>query len=138
MRRRRLAQAIDPWAGWVDALSTLLMVFIFLLVTFSLSQIVLSHLLSGRNDALARLQTQVDELADLLALERQANADLRLNAAQLSAELQRSVAARDDAATELAAILAERDRLARDLEESTVARAALDEPVVMGEKTLAQ
>jgi chemotaxis protein MotB len=136
MRRRRQTQAIDPWAGWVDALSTLLMVFIFLLVAFSLSQMVLSHLLSGRNEALARLQAQVDELADLLALERQANADLRLNAAQLSAELQRSVAANDDAAARLAAILAERDKLAIELEDQTSARAALEERIATDAEAL--
>ncbi|MGH6720176.1 MAG: peptidoglycan -binding protein [Alphaproteobacteria bacterium] len=135
-RARRTGRAIDPWPGWVDALSTLLMVFIFLLVAFSLAQTVLTHLLSGRDDALAQLQSQVDELADLLSLERQANADLRLNAAQLSAELQRSVAARDDAAARLAAILAERDELQGDLAASEEARAALDQEVSAGEDAL--
>lgn len=135
-RARRVGRAIDPWPGWVDALSTLLMVFIFLLVVFSLSQMVLSYLLSGRDDALANLQSQVDELADLLSLERLANADLRLNSAQLSAELQRSIEARDDAAARLSAILAERDELAGDLAVAEEARATLEQDVRAGEETL--
>lgn len=136
LRGRRAARAIDPWAGWVDALSTLLLVFIFLLVAFSLAQTVLTHALSGRDQALARLQSQIDELADLLALERQANADLRLNAAQLSAELQRSVEARDDAAAQLSAVLAERDRALRDAADAAAVRDALDEEVKIGEDAL--
>jgi chemotaxis protein MotB len=136
LRGRRAVRSIDPWAGWVDALSTLLLVFIFLLVAFSLAQTVLTHALSGRDQALARLQSQIDELADLLALERQANADLRLNAAQLSAELQRSVEARDDAAAQLSAVLAERDRAQRDAADAAAARDALDEEVKVGEDAL--
>ncbi|MSP83000.1 MAG: peptidoglycan -binding protein [Alphaproteobacteria bacterium] len=115
LRGRRSAYTIDPWAGWVDALSTLLIVFIFLLVVFSLAQISLTQILSGRNEALAELQSQVDELADLLALDRQANADLRLNVAQLSSELQRSVATRDDLSAQLSAAITARETAVEEL-----------------------
>ena len=43
-----------------------------------------------------KLENQVSELADLLALERKSSEELRLDVAQLSGELQSSVAARDD------------------------------------------
>ncbi len=135
-RGRRPVLAIDPWAGWVDALSTLLMVFIFLLVVFSIAQISLTHVLSGRNEALVKLQTQVNELAELLSLGRQANADLRLNAAQLSTELQRSVAARDDLATRLSAAIAERDRVSADLADARANLDALDREVAITEGEL--
>ena len=115
LRGRRSAYTIDPWAGWVDALSTLLIVFIFLLVVFSLAQISLTQILSGRNEALAELQSQVDELADLLALDRQANANLRLNVAQLSSELQRSVATRDDLSAQLSAAITARETAVEEL-----------------------
>ncbi|MGH6661815.1 MAG: peptidoglycan -binding protein, partial [Rhodospirillales bacterium] len=54
--------------------------------------------------ALARLQNQVNELADLLSLERRASDDLRKNISQLSQELQISVALRDDLKTTVAAL----------------------------------
>ncbi len=96
MARVRSQRSADIWPGFVDALSTLLLVIIFLLVVFVLAQFFLSHALSGRDAALERLNQQVSELADLLSLERQANADLRLNVAQLSASLQESTVARDE------------------------------------------
>jgi chemotaxis protein MotB len=138
LRGRRGGYAVDPWAGWVDALSTLLIVFIFLVVVFSIAQISLTHVLSGRNEALIKLQAQVDELADLLSLERQANADLRLNVAQLSSELQRSVAARDDLSARLSAALAERDRLSADIDQARADLARREEELTTteGELTL--
>ena len=91
----------DIWPGFVDALATLLLVIIFLLVVFVLAQILLNQAISGKDEALDRLSRQVSELSDLLDLERQANADLRLNIAQLSLSLQETVAARDDLSAQL-------------------------------------
>ena len=92
---RRNQHRADIWPGFVDALATLLMVIIFLLMIFVIAQFFLNDALSGRDEALDRLRGQVTELADLLNLERQANTDLRVNIAQLSDELQASVATRD-------------------------------------------
>ncbi len=110
-RARRSPQTDLIWPGFVDALSTLLMVIIFLLVVFMLAQYFLSVTLSGRDEALDRLSRQVSELASLLSLERQANADLRLDIAQLSAELQTSTAIRDSLSSQLATAVSERDTL---------------------------
>lgn len=93
--RRSRRRSVDIWPGFVDALSTLLMVIIFVLMVFMLGQFYMGQALSGRNEALDRLNRQVNELADLLALERRANADLRSSVAQLSAELQSSLAERE-------------------------------------------
>ncbi|PCH80977.1 MAG: hypothetical protein COC02_06900 [Rhodospirillaceae bacterium] len=87
------------WPGFVDALATLLMVIIFLLMIFVLAQFFLGQALSGRDQALVKLQSQVSELAELLSLERRNADDLRNNFAQLSGELQISVALRDDMKT---------------------------------------
>jgi chemotaxis protein MotB len=111
IRARRHQRSADIWPGFVDALSTLLMVIIFLLVVFMLAQFFLSVALSRSDDALNRLSLQVAELADLLSLERQANAGLRLDIAQLSAELQSSLVTRDQLSTELADVTGERDML---------------------------
>ena len=87
------------WPGFVDALATLLMVIIFLLMIFVLAQFFLGQALSGRDQALVKLQSQISELAELLSLERRNADDLRNNIAQLSGELQISVALRDDMKT---------------------------------------
>jgi chemotaxis protein MotB len=80
--------SIDIWPGFVDALSQLLMVIIFILLVFTAGQFYLSAALSGREQALHKLEQQVDALANLLSLERNTNADLRQGAAQLKAQLQ--------------------------------------------------
>lgn len=104
LSRRHRRGHVDIWPGFVDALSTLLMVVIFVLMVFMLAQFYMGQALSGRNEALDRLNRQVNELADLLALERNANADLRSSVAQLSAELQGSLAERERLAGQAANI----------------------------------
>ena len=98
---RRRQRDTNIWPGFVDALATLLMVVMFLLMVFVLAQFFLGQALSGRDQALSRLQNQVSELAELLSLERRNTDDLRKNFAQLSEELQISVALRDDLKTSL-------------------------------------
>ncbi len=111
--RRRSVDVV--WPGYVDVLSTLLMVVIFVLMVFVIAQVFLSRALSGRDEALARLNQQVAELADLLALERTQSGGMRLNIAELSAELQSSTAARDDLQQRLTVVLGERNSLAASL-----------------------
>ena len=94
--RSRARSATNTWPGFVDALAGLLLAFIFLLVVFVLYQFFLRDLLSDQDAALDRLNREIAELGDLLSLERQASADLRLDMAQLSASLQSSTAARDE------------------------------------------
>ena len=93
---RRAQRSTNIWPGFVDALATLLLVLMFLVMVFVLAQFFLNEALSGRDAALQKLESQVSELADLLGLERAQGAELRLNIAQLSEELQASVALRDD------------------------------------------
>ena len=92
---RRRQSAINYWPGFVDALAALLVVVVFLIMVFALAQFFLSDALSGRDDALSKLNRQVDELARMLDLERSANTELRLSVSQLSAQLQSSIADRD-------------------------------------------
>lgn len=92
---RRRQSAINYWPGFVDALAALLVVVVFLIMVFALAQFFLSEALSGRDDALSKLNRQVDELARMLDLERSANTELRLSVSQLSAQLQSSISDRD-------------------------------------------
>ncbi|OHC76549.1 MAG: hypothetical protein A3G18_13355 [Rhodospirillales bacterium RIFCSPLOWO2_12_FULL_58_28] len=93
---RRSPRATNIWPGFVDALSTLLMVIIFLLMIFVLAQFFLGQAIASRDQALKRLEGQISELAGLLAMERKNADDLRLNVTQLSDELQASVIKRDE------------------------------------------
>ncbi|RVT95360.1 peptidoglycan -binding protein [Rhodovarius crocodyli] len=99
---RRGDHGINPWPGYVDALSTLLMVIIFVLLVFVLAQGFLSVALSSRDQALERLNRQVAELADLLALERGQGQELRGLLTRSETRLREAEAARDNFSSLLA------------------------------------
>ncbi|MBT4769639.1 MAG: OmpA family protein, partial [Rhodospirillaceae bacterium] len=103
---RRSRQGVNIWPGFVDALAALLMVVIFLLMVFMLSQFYLRETLSGRDKALENLHIEISELAEFLSLEQQANADLRLNLEQLSSELQSSVSESDQMSSKIGELTA--------------------------------
>ncbi len=113
-RRPSNNDSLNAWPGYVDALSTLLMVIIFVLLVFVLAQAFLSVALSGRDQALDRLNRQMAELSDMLALERGRTTELRLSLAQVNRDLQAAGTARDEVAQQLAALQAERDKLTSD------------------------
>jgi chemotaxis protein MotB len=104
-------RSINIWPGFVDALATLLLVVIFVLMVFMIAQYFLTVALSGRDLALQQLREEVSSLASLLSLERADNAELRINVAQLSAELQTSIEARDALSNQLATLSDERESL---------------------------
>lgn len=85
-RSRRRVEA-NYWPGFVDALSSLLLVIIFMLSLFMLTQFFLGQELEGRDTALARLNSQIAELTDLLQLERANSDDLTTQIATLTATL---------------------------------------------------
>jgi chemotaxis protein MotB len=70
LSRGRRYEPVNYWPGFVDALSTMLLVIIFLLSVFMLAQFFLSREVTGKDEALARLNRQIEELTNLLALER--------------------------------------------------------------------
>jgi len=93
--------SIDIWPGFVDALAQLLMVIIFILLVFTVGQFYLGAALSGRDQALQKLQQQVDELANLLALEQRTTEDLRSGTVELSSQLKSVLVERDQLAGQL-------------------------------------
>ncbi len=95
MALRARVRSDNTWPGFVDALSTLLLAIIFLLVVFVLSHFVLNQALTGRDQELSRLNRQIAELSELLALEQEATSGMRTTVSQLSASLQESTRARD-------------------------------------------
>jgi chemotaxis protein MotB len=120
--RGRTHRGDNIWPGFVDALATLLLVIIFVLAVFMIMFFFLSQALSGQDEALERLNRQLVEIAELLALERQSSEELRLNITQLSASLQDSTS--------------ERDQLALTLEETTSKLAAAEQLVTADRQTI--
>ncbi len=128
-RRSRASDELNPWPGYVDALSTLLMVIIFVLLVFVLAQAFLSVALTSRDRALDRLNRQVAELSDMLSLERGRGMELQASVAGLGRDVVAATGARDalsadqarlrDDATRLLTerngLLAERDQFAARL-----------------------
>lgn len=114
LRRRGASDELNPWPGYVDALSTLVMVIIFVLLVFVLAQAFLSVALTGRDLALDRLNRQMAELTDILSLERGRAGELQLSVAQLGRDLTAANAARDELARSLAAAREEGGRVALD------------------------
>lgn len=102
--RRRRGGGLDAWPGYVDALSVLLMVIVFVLLVFVSAQGFLSASLSGRERALDRLNRQVAELTEILALERGQSGELRQSLAQLTRDLAVASQSRQDLARQLAAL----------------------------------
>ncbi|MCB1386795.1 MAG: peptidoglycan -binding protein [Nitratireductor sp.] len=86
-RNRRRDRGVDYWPGFVDALSTLLLAIIFLLSVFVLAQFLLSQEISGKDAVLNRLNQQINQLTDLLALEKGNRQDLEDSLANLQASL---------------------------------------------------
>ncbi len=112
--RRRGGNGLEAWPGYVDALSTLLMVIIFVLLVFVLAQAFLSVALSGRDRALDRVNRQLAELSDMLSLERGHSAELSQSVAQLTRDLKTATSARDSLAGQLAALQATAAQAASD------------------------
>ncbi len=74
--KTRRRQVDYTWPGFVDALSSLLMVIIFVLMIFVLSQFFLSQKMSGQDEALVNLRNNLAELGELLSLERDTTTEL--------------------------------------------------------------
>ncbi|MCF6326509.1 MAG: peptidoglycan -binding protein [Devosiaceae bacterium] len=103
---------VDFWPGFVDAMSSLLLVIIFLLSLFMLAQFFLSQEILGKDSALTRLNSQIAELTDLLQLEQASNVDLETTISSLSATLAGATEERDALLSQVAGFgggLAERD-----------------------------
>jgi chemotaxis protein MotB len=86
-RARHRERHIDYWPGFVDALSTMLLVIIFLLSVFMLAQFFLAREVTGKDTALTKLNRQIQELTSLLAMERSSKAEVEGNLVAISANL---------------------------------------------------
>jgi chemotaxis protein MotB len=69
-RGRRRPLEANYWPGFVDMLSTLLLVVTFLMSLFMLTNYFITQQASGKDTLLSRLNRQLSQLTELLALER--------------------------------------------------------------------
>ena len=69
-RTRRVTTYGEFWPGYVDVLSTLLLVVTFLMAVFMVAQFYVGQEASGKDIALRRLTRQIAELTSLLGLEK--------------------------------------------------------------------
>ena len=142
MALARLGGARRPenytWPGFVDALATLLMVIIFVLLVFVLIQVNLAYRVAGQDATMNDMRAQIVSLGDLLNLERKANEELKDELAGISSLLDDTTKERDSLATQLAnatATLSLRDSEIRQL---TALQAQTEESLDAARKTIAE
>jgi chemotaxis protein MotB len=86
-RKRGGSNGLDAWPGYVDALSTLLMVTIFVLLVFVLAEAFLSSALTGSDTTISLLRNQIMQLSQSLSLETSKDTTLAQELASLNAQL---------------------------------------------------
>lgn len=89
-RHRRDASMI--WPGFVDAVTTLLMVLMFVLTIFTVMQSVLRDTITTQDNELSALTDQVAALSAALGLEQKKAAGLQAEVGELSASLSAALA----------------------------------------------
>ena len=103
--RARSRGMFDYWPGFVDVLSTLLLVITFMLSIFMLGQFYLGQQLTDRDQAIVTLQARIADLANQLGLARKAATDANAERERLRAtlaEAEQRAAAGESAQAELA------------------------------------
>ena len=142
MALARLGGARRPenytWPGFVDALATLLMVIIFVLLVFVLIQVNLAYRVAGQDATMNDMRAQIVSLSDLLNLERKANDELKDELAGISSLLDATTKERDSLVTQLAnatATLSLRDSEIRQL---TAIQAQTEESLEAARQTIAE
>ncbi|MGP0091456.1 MAG: peptidoglycan -binding protein [Xanthobacteraceae bacterium] len=96
LARNRHDRAIDYWPGFVDALSTLVLGIIFMLTVFVVVQFFLAQQITSNKDTvLAPLQAKLEQLNELLSLEKGSESSLQEQIAQLRSSLAMTEGERD-------------------------------------------
>ncbi len=112
---RRARRSVDIWPGFVDALATLVMVIVFLLMVFVLAQFFLGQALSGRQKALDDLGREMAALAEKLNLQTKANAALQVELASSRADKEKLEAWAAGVHQDMASLLALKDEKEAEL-----------------------
>jgi len=95
LSRRGLRSELNVWPGWVDGLSSLIIVVIFVLMVFVIAQAFLQQQLASKDRTLLELNRRVIELNQMLGKEKENSAALKAQVASVTANLQATAAERD-------------------------------------------
>ena len=103
LSRRRREQP-NIWAGFVDAVTTLLMVMMFVLTILTVAQSVLRDTINTQSSELSQLNDQVAQLADALGLEKTKASGLSDQVTVLNAQLDAAKTKGDQQSTLIATL----------------------------------
>ena len=121
---RRSSRTINVWPGYVDALSALLMVVIFVLLIFTLAQFLLRQVVSDQEFALDLLGNRLAEVSEALGLSEKRAEALNVKVALFSEQL--------------AEVTDERDNLAAARDQDRLRLQVLDALVASQQETIAE
>ena len=142
MALARLGGARRPenytWPGFVDALATLLMVIIFVLLVFVLIQVNLAYRVAGQDATMNDMRAQIVSLGDLLNLERKANDELKDELAGISSLLDATTKERDSLVTQLANATATLSLRDSEIKQLTAIQAQTEESLEAARQTIAE
>ncbi len=119
---RRSSRSVNVWPGYVDALSALLMVVIFVLLIFTLAQFLLRQVVSDQEFALDLLGNRLAEVSEALGLSEERAEALNAQVALFSEQL--------------AEVSDERDSLAAARDQDQLRLLALDALVASQQETI--
>lgn len=134
--RRRTGQRFETntWAGFVDAMTALLLVIIFVLSIFMIMQFFLRETIKGQAGELTSLEGQLANLADVLGATRAQNDQLNANNSELEDRISRlqfefeaktaEVASFEE---QVASLIARNTKLTGDLKQATATVQSLEQ-----------
>jgi len=124
-RRSKHRSGLDIWPGYVDALSTMLMMVALVLVIMMAAQFALSNALSTREVQMSELAARLQKITDALNVELKTSEDLRGKKAQLEAHIKQ---VQDEASVirnrltesegKLSGLVGERDAAKREMDKA--------------------
>ena len=106
------------WPGFVDAMTGLLLVLMFVLTIFMIVQFVLTERITGQETELDALSGEVAALAQALGLEERSNSQLEARLGALNASLRDAQGELTQQSALIAALTSERDQQAANLRAS--------------------
>ncbi len=117
------------WPGFVDAMTGLLLVLMFVLTIFMVVQFVLQETITGQKTELDELSSEVTALAQALGLEQTRSSTLTEQVGQLTATLGDARAVQDQQSTLIATLQAQQDEQDQALETAQIRITGFEEQV---------
>ncbi len=132
-RSKNKENFLDVWPGFVDAISTLLLLFVFMMALFSVVSFSLGETLSGKKREISGLETQVSEISqELKKLNAQKNELLKQLSELVGIEAdigQNEQEVIDQVSRQILALKATRDKLLLEVTQLKVSNLSLKENI---------